>query len=73
MPKNPIMLSKTFDNTTLKIINNPEISLYTLLMVIDIFYSYKEWIEAYEYGVEIKHIQPRQKLMDKYERYKNEV
>lgn len=42
-------------------------------MVIDIFYSYKEWIEAYEYGVEIKHIQPRQKLMDKYERYKNEV
>ena len=56
-----------------EIIKNPEISLYTLLMVIDIFYSYKEWIEAYEYGVEIKHIQPRQKLMDKYERYKNEV
>ena len=37
------------------------------------FVILKDEYELDQYGVEIKHIQPRQKLMDKYERYKNEV
>lgn len=46
-----------------------EITLYKVLMLTEIFFSKKEWIEAYEYGLKLN-IEPRQKLQDKYKKYK---
>lgn len=46
-----------------------EITLYKVLMLTEIFFSKKEWIEAYEYGLKLN-IEPRQKLKDKYKKYK---
>src|SRR5699024_6932951 len=48
---------------------NQEVTLYKVLMLTEIFFSKKEWIEAYEYGLKLN-IEPRQSLQDKYKKYK---
>lgn len=50
-----------------------EIALYKVLMLINYFFSKEEWVDAYEYGINKQHIEPRQSLQDKYKNFKDEI